>query len=155
MSISQMLTEIDGLQSLHNVIVIGATNRPDMLDPALLRPGRFDRVVKIPLPDLESRKQILKIHTEKKPLADDVNIDDLAKRTDGYSGADLSSLVNEAVMLTIRKLVSSDKDISSEVLKKEKIKMEMFSQAMSKVRPLTRTELGKSDKIANDFIYVR
>ncbi len=153
--ISQMLTEIDGLQSLHNVVVIAATNRPDMLDPALLRPGRFDRLVKIPTPDIEGRKQVLRIHTAKKPLASDVDIDELARKTDGYSGADLAALANEAVMLTIRSLVSKKKDLTAEDINKEKVPMKFFIQALDKVKPMTRTDLGKFPKVANDYVYVR
>jgi transitional endoplasmic reticulum ATPase len=153
--ISQLLTEIDGLQSLHNVVVIAATNRPDMLDPALLRPGRFDRLVRIAAPNLEGRKQILHIHTAKKPLAADVDIDDLARRTDGYSGADLAALTNEAVMLSIRALVSKKKEVTPEELKEERISMTFFNQALEKVKPVSRTELGKLPKIAEDYIYVR
>jgi transitional endoplasmic reticulum ATPase len=153
--ISQMLTEIDGLQSLHNVVVIAATNRPDMLDPALLRPGRFDRLVRIPAPDLEGRKQILRIHTAKKPLAGDVDIDDLARRTDGYSGADLAALTNEAVMLSIRALVAKNKEITPEQLKEAKISMAFFNQALEKVKPVSRSDLGRYPKVAEDYVYVR
>jgi len=152
--ISQMLTEIDGLQSLHNVVVIAATNRPDMLDPALLRPGRFDRLVRIAAPDLEGRKQILRIHTAKKPLAADVDLDELARRTDGYSGADLAALANEAVMLTIRKVVAAG-ETSPEQLAKQKITMATFIEALNKVKPVTRTDLGKFEKVAEDYVYVR
>jgi len=92
--ISQILTELDGLEELKDVVVIGATNRIDIVDTALLRPGRFDKLLKVPVPDLDARKQILKIHLEKKPLADDVKIDELADKTEGYSGADLAALAN-------------------------------------------------------------
>ncbi|MBI0584832.1 MAG: CDC48 family AAA ATPase [Methanomassiliicoccus sp.] len=153
--ISQMLTEIDGLQSLHNVVVIAATNRPDMLDPALLRPGRFDRLVRISTPDLEGRKQVLRIHTAQKPLAQDVELDDLARRTDGYSGADLAALTNEAVMLAIRALVAKNKDVTDEELNEAKISMIHFTQAMEKVKPVSRTDLGRYPKVADDYIYVR
>jgi len=153
--ISQMLTEIDGLQSLHNVVIIAATNRPDMLDPALLRPGRFDRLVSIPAPDLEGRKQILRIHTAHKPLAKDVDLDELAKRTDGYTGADLAALTNEAVMLTIRSLVAKDKEMSPEEIKEQKISMAFFNQALEKVKPMSRTDLGKLPRIREDYVYVR
>ena len=153
--ISQMLTEIDGLQSLHNVVVIAATNRPDMLDPALLRPGRFDRLVRIPTPDLEGRKQVLRIHTAKKPLAEDVDLDDLARRTDGYSGADLAALTNEAVMLSIRALVSKNKEITPDQLNEAKISMAFFNQALEKVKPVSRSDLGRYPKVAEDYVYVR
>jgi transitional endoplasmic reticulum ATPase len=153
--ISQMLAEMDGLESLHNVVVIAATNRPDMLDPALLRPGRFDRLVKIQAPDLEARKQILRVHMKGKPLAPDVDVDEIAKRTDGYTGADLSAVVNEAIMLTIRKMVAKGKDLKSDSLKKEKVPMECFNEALQKTRPVSRGELNKYERIVKDFEYVR
>ena len=92
--ISQLLTELDGLEILTNVIVIGATNRPGIIDQALLRLGRFDRLLYVPQPDIDSRMQIIKIHTKKKPLTDDVKIEELAKHTDGYTGADIASLIS-------------------------------------------------------------
>ncbi len=153
--ISQMLTEMDGLESLHNVVVIAATNRPDMLDPALLRPGRFDRLVKIEAPDLEARKQILRVHMKGKPLAPDVEVDEIAKRTDGFTGADLAAVVNEAIMLTIRKIVAKGKDLKSDSLKKEKVPMASFTEALQKVRPVSRGELNKYERIVKDFEYVR
>jgi transitional endoplasmic reticulum ATPase len=153
--ISQLLTEMDGLESLHNVVVIAATNRPDMIDPALLRPGRFDRLVHISMPDLEGRKKILGIHMKKKPLAEDVDIADIAKRTEGYSGADLSALANEAVMLAIRGIVAKGGDLSQESLQREKVSMKNFLDAMEKVRPTSRTDLTRYDKIIKDFEYVR
>jgi transitional endoplasmic reticulum ATPase len=153
--ISQLLTEMDGLESLHNVVVIAATNRPDMLDSALLRPGRFDRLVKIGAPDLEARKQILKVHAKNKPLAADVDLDDLARRTDGYTGADLAAMVNEATMLAIRRLVSKNKELKPEAFKKEKIGMQSFNEALAKVKPVARTDLSKYEKIVKDFEYVR
>jgi transitional endoplasmic reticulum ATPase len=104
--ISQMLTELDGLEVLTNVVVIAATNRPDIIDSALLRPGRFDRLLYVPPPDYESRKQIILIHTKKKPLADDINIDNLASKTDGYTGADIAAVASAAVMLALREHIS-------------------------------------------------
>ena len=153
--ISQLLTEMDGLESLHNVVVIAASNRPDMIDPALMRPGRFDRLVHIPMPDLEGRKKILEIHLKNKPLAKDVDVADLAKRTDGYSGADLSALVNEGIMLAIRAVVAKGGDLSKDSLQKERVNMKAFLEAMEKVRPTSRTDLTKYDKIMKDFEYIR
>jgi transitional endoplasmic reticulum ATPase len=153
--ISQMLTEMDGLESLHNVIIIGASNRPDMLDPALLRPGRFDRMIKIGTPDLAARKEILKVHAKGKPLAADVDLNEIAKRTDGYTGADLAAVVNEATMSTIRRIVAKNKEISSEALKKEKVDMSCFNEALIKIKPVSRGELSRYEKIVKDFEYVR
>src|SRR2546427_24699 len=98
--ISQILTEMDGVEELHNVTVIAATNRPDLVDPALLRPGRFDRLVYIPPPDLEAREAILAIHTKGKPLAPDVNLDEIAARTENYTGAEIAAVCNRAAMLS-------------------------------------------------------
>ncbi len=98
-TLNQLLVEMDGFESNEGVILISATNRPDVLDPALLRPGRFDRQVVVPLPDIAGREKILKVHMRKTPIADDVNVRALAKGTPGFSGADLENLVNEAALL--------------------------------------------------------
>ncbi len=100
--VNTLLAEMDGLQNLKDVVVIAATNRPDMLDPALLRPGRFDKVVEVPAPDEATRLAILKVHTAKMPLTKDVDLKALAKKTDGYSGADLEALCREAGMTALR-----------------------------------------------------
>ncbi len=101
-TLNQILVEMDGFDPHEKVIVLAATNRPDVLDPALLRPGRFDRRVVIDLPDRKDREEILKIHSKKKPFADDVNLTVIAERTPGFSGADLQSLMNEGAILTAR-----------------------------------------------------
>ncbi|MDP6459497.1 MAG: AAA family ATPase, partial [Candidatus Hydrothermarchaeota archaeon] len=140
--ISQLLTELDGLEELQGVVIIAATNRPDILDTALLRPGRFDRLLEVPSPDLEARKAIFKIHTEKKPLAGDVSIDVLAGKTEGYTGADIAAVCNEAVMLAIREYLKGEGKLEKQVLKKHlKLKMRYFKEAFSKVRPISKREL--------------
>lgn len=101
-TLNQILVEMDGFEATTNIIVIAATNRPDILDPALLRPGRFDRRVTLDLPDIEGRKAILKVHAAGKPLSPEVTLDTVAKETPGFSGADLSNLVNEAAILAAR-----------------------------------------------------
>ena len=101
-TLNQILVEMDGFESNTNIIVVAATNRPDILDPALLRPGRFDRRVTLDLPDLEGRKAILRVHASGKPLAPEITLDTVAKETPGFSGADLSNLVNEAAILAAR-----------------------------------------------------
>jgi len=101
--ISQLLTEIDGLLSLQNVVVLAATNRPDIIDPAVLRPGRFDRRVYVPPPDTEARLRILEIKTKDMPLNEDVHLETLARRMDGYSGADIDSVVREAGLYALRR----------------------------------------------------
>jgi len=101
-TLNQILVEMDGFEPTNNVIVIAATNRPDVLDPALLRPGRFDRQVVIDLPDIKDREEILQVHSRKKPLAKEVNLRRIAERTPGFSGADLANLLNEAAILAAR-----------------------------------------------------
>ena len=151
--ISQMLTELDGLEVLTNVVVIAATNRPDIIDSALLRPGRFDRLLYVPPPDYESRKQIILIHTKKKPLADDINIDNLASKTDGYTGADIAAVASAAVMLALREHISKyGKPQEAESHAKElKIHMRHFEDAMKKVRPLSSQELDMYKMISERF----
>ena len=106
-TLNQILVEMDGFETNTNIIVVAATNRPDILDPALLRPGRFDRRVTLDLPDVVGRQAILKVHAAGKPIAPEVKLDTLAKETPGFSGADLSNLVNEAALLAARKNLKS------------------------------------------------
>jgi len=119
-TLNQLLVEMDGFESNEGVILISATNRPDILDPALMRPGRFDRQVVVPVPDLKGREGILKVHSRKTPLADDVDLAVLARGTPGLSGADLENMVNEAALLAAR----SDKDL---------LEMADFEEAKDKV----------------------
>jgi len=135
--ISQILTELDGLEELKDVVVIGATNRLDIVDPALLRPGRFDRLLNVPVPDLEARKDILKINLEKKHLTNDVKIDVLAEKTEGYSGADLAALANTTAMLVIKEHITKSKTIekAKENLKDLKISMKDFEKTLEKMKP--------------------
>ena len=151
--ISQLLTELDGLEVLSNVIIIAATNRPDIIDAALLRPGRFDRLLYVAPPDKESRIQIFKIHTSKKPLADDVKIETLAAHTEGYTGADIAALASAAVMLALRGHIEKYKDPKkAESAKKElKINMKNFEEAMKKIRPLSKHEIETYRSIAERF----
>ncbi len=107
--ITQLLAELDGIERLENVVVIGATNRPDILDPALLRPGRFDRLVYVPPPDFHARLEIFKIHTRNMPLAEDVNLEELARMTEGYAGSDIESLCREAALMALREDINAAK----------------------------------------------
>src|SRR4029077_13629988 len=100
---NQLLVEMDGFESNEGIILIAATNRPDVLDPALLRPGRFDRQVVVPNPDVNGRERILRVHMKNVPLAADVDVKIIARGTPGFSGADLSNLVNEAALMAARK----------------------------------------------------
>ena len=106
--VNQILTSIDGLESMDGVVVLGATNKPDMLDPALLRPGRFDRLLLTPAPDRQSRVEIFKIHTKDMPLAKSVSLDELSEKTEGFSGADIEGVCREAAMLALREDIKSN-----------------------------------------------
>jgi transitional endoplasmic reticulum ATPase len=151
--ISQLLTELDGLEVLSNVIIIAATNRPDIIDAALLRPGRFDRLLYVPPPDKESRIKIFKIHTSKKPLADDVKIEALAAHTEGYTGADIAALASAAVMLALREHIEKYKDPKKAESAKTELKLHMkhFEEAMKKIRPLSKHEIETYRSIAERF----
>jgi transitional endoplasmic reticulum ATPase len=140
--LNQMLAEMDGLEDLTNVLVIGATNRPDMLDPALLRPGRFDKVLLVGAPEENGRLAILKIHTKKMPLAKDVNLEEIAKKTEGYTGADLEALTREAAMIALRE----NKD-AKYVSKKH------FDEALEKIKPsVSKTLIELYKKIEENFL---
>ncbi|MDD5959814.1 CDC48 family AAA ATPase [Methanobrevibacter wolinii] len=122
--VNQLLTEIDGMEDLHDVAIIAATNRPDIIDPGLMRPGRFDRHIKVDTPNEESRLAIFKVHADKMPLADDVDLGKLAKHTEGYVGADIEAVCREAAMLTLRENMDA-----------KEIHMKAFNKAMDKVKP--------------------
>ncbi|MEM0022057.1 MAG: CDC48 family AAA ATPase [Archaeoglobaceae archaeon] len=122
--LNQLLIEMDGLEELQGVVVIAATNRPDILDPALLRPGRFDRLVYVRPPDKKSRLAIFKIHTRNMPLAEDVDLNELAEMTEGYVGADIEAICREAVMLALRENPNA-----------EKVEMRHFYDAIKKIKP--------------------
>ena len=139
--VNQLLTELDGLEEMENVMVIGATNRPDMIDPALLRSGRFDRLVMIGEPDVDGRERILEIHTEDTPLAADVTLREIAEITDGYVGSDLESITREAAIEALRE--DEEADI---------VEMRHFRQAMENVRPtITDDILDYYEQIEEEF----
>jgi len=129
--VSQLLTEIDGLEELHDVLVIGATNRLDLIDSALLRPGRFDRMLAVPLPDARGRENIFKIHTRKKPLANEIDFARLVDLTDGFSGAEIEGVCNRAAMSAIRRYINK----GEKSVKSIKITQEDFENAIEKLRP--------------------
>jgi transitional endoplasmic reticulum ATPase len=129
--VSQILTEIDGLEELHNVLIIGATNRLDIVDEALLRPGRFDRIIEVPNPDAKGRQHIFEIHTKKKPLANDVKISKLVELTDGFSGAEIAAVANRAAIVALKRYVSG----KSQNIKEIKITQQDLIDAVDKVRP--------------------
>ncbi|UCG04261.1 MAG: CDC48 family AAA ATPase [Candidatus Heimdallarchaeota archaeon] len=136
--ISQFLTELDGLEELKGVVVIAATNRPDMIDPALLRPGRFDKIITIGLPDQTARLEILKIHTREVPLAADTDLDALSKKTENFSGADLAGLCHEAVLNAIEDHLPSIKE-KDEDFSGYKVSARHFEEAYDKILGTRKT----------------
>ena len=129
--VSQILTEIDGLEELNDVLIIGATNRLDIVDEALLRPGRFDRIIEVPKPDSKGRLHILEIHTKKKPLDKDVDLAKIVELTDGFSGAELAAICNRAAVAALRRHLSG----KTSSLKEIKITQQDLVEASSKVKP--------------------
>ncbi len=148
--VSQLLTEMSGIEELEGVVVIAATNRPDIIDSALLRPGRFDRLIYVPAPDRETRKKILEVHTRSVPVKG-ISIDKLAEKTEGYSGADLEAVVREAAMEALRESMNA-KEVSAkhfeEALKKVKpsITKDMFVQYQKAVDDLKKSKLEEEEK---------
>ena len=148
--VSQLLTELDGLEELQRVFVLAASNRPDIVDPALLRPGRFDRVLKVPAPDKKARLEILKLHTARNPLAQDVDLERIADRTDGYTGADLAGVTSTAVMIAIEEHVGKYKT-ADEVAKHAgeiKVTAKNFDKALEKAKPSSQETKKDYAKIA-------
>ncbi len=140
--LNQLLAEMDGLEDLKDILVIGATNRPDMLDTALLRPGRFDKILLVNAPEEEGRLNILKIHTSKMPLAKDVDLNEFAKETAGYTGADLEAVVREAAYFALRE------DMNSKLVKRKN-----FTEAMKKVKPsVNKSTIDLYKKIEETYL---
>ncbi len=125
--VNQLLTELDGIEELEKVVVIAATNRLDMVDPALLRPGRFDRIIEIPMPDEKARLEIFKVHTRKMPLSKDVKLEELAKETEGFTGADIEAVCREAAMNALREAKAKGKEV-------KEVKKKHFEEAIKKVK---------------------
>ncbi|WP_243676119.1 AAA family ATPase, partial [Vulcanisaeta distributa] len=151
--VNQLLAEMDGIAPLKNVVVIAATNRADIIDPALLRPGRFDRIVYVPPPDEDARFEILKVHIRGGlKLADDIKdgnykyLKDLARRTEGYTGADLAALVREAAMLALRETIRSN---TSQV---KPVGIEHFEEALKVVPPsLAKQDIARFEEMARNL----
>ncbi|MCL4404477.1 AAA family ATPase, partial [Candidatus Marsarchaeota archaeon] len=135
--VDTLLTELDGLGGLKNVIVIAATNRPDIIDPALLRPGRFDKIIEIPMPDEEARLAILNVYIKRMPVAKDVNVHELAKATEGYTGAEIENLTREAGMNAIR-------------ANRNEVTAKDFEQALREIKPSVPKELAERIKRFKD-----
>ena len=146
--VSQILTEIDGLEELHDVLIVGATNRLDIVDDALLRPGRFDRIIRVPNPDAKSREKIFKIHTRKKPLATDINLLEIIDRTEGFSGAEIESVANRAAITAFKRHVESNSKDHKEI----KITQQDVIDAIGKVKPnfATKQSSAKTSKGISD-----
>ena len=149
--VSQLLTELDGMENMHGVVVLAATNRADMIDPALLRPGRFDKIIQIPLPDKDSRKKILEITAREIPTVTDestsqrIDYDKLSEMTDGLSGADVAAVANTAVSLVIHEFLDKNPDVK-DVEKQSmdvKVTMEHFEKSVKKVREQKELKLGE------------
>ena len=166
--VSQLLTELDGMENMHGVVVLAATNRADMIDPALLRPGRFDKIIQIPLPDKDGRKMVIEIHSKDIPLADNnspdkIDFDKIAELTDGLSSADVASIANTAVSLVVHEHLDNaipDKDLSDEETKKfvdeiekkatdAKVTMKHFEEAVRKVRE--QKDLKMNEKLVASY----
>ena len=130
--VNQLLTEMDGLEAMNDVVIIAATNRPDIMDPALMRPGRFDRIILTPVPDKKARTEIFKVHTSLMPLKG-VDIEELSAKTENYVGADIEAICKEAAIIALR-----------EDMKATEIKMKHFEKAMDKVRPSVTKEVEKT-----------
>jgi transitional endoplasmic reticulum ATPase len=140
--LNQLLAEMDGIEENSDVVVLAATNRPDILDPAILRPGRFDRILLVGPTDKKGRLEIFKIHTKGMPLAKDVDIDELAEKTDGYVGSDIDGLCREAAMLALRKNIDA-----------KQVSKENFEEAMNKVKAsITKADIEKYKKIEENYL---
>ncbi|MFX1512393.1 MAG: CDC48 family AAA ATPase [Promethearchaeota archaeon] len=158
--ISTLLTEMDGLEELRDVVIIGATNRPDIIDPALLRPGRFDRLIYVPLPDQITRKKVFTVHLRDKPIGEDVNLKKLVQLTEGYSGADIYAIIKEATMLAIREFIftyldHADPQVSIraqlQTTKGFQITWSHFTDALTKVKPLEDRNVSLYSEIFENF----
>ena len=152
--VSQILTEIDGVEELKDVVVIAATNRPDIIDPALLRPGRFDRLIYVKPPDKEGRRKIFEIHILGKPLADDVDLNLLADLTDGYVGADIDAICREASILALRTVIKPDmtRDEMKALANEVRISMTHFRKAIARIKPTTsRSAMNLYEKAAEAY----
>ncbi len=149
--ISQLLTEMDGVETLRDVLVLGATNRKDLIDVALLRPGRFDKIISIPLPDEKTREEIFNIHSKGKPLAKNVNLISFAKKTKGFSGADIQAICEEAAKLAIREFVKKRKESEVEKEVKEfKIEPKHFEKAFEEVKSKKEKEEKREVRVVRE-----
>jgi len=151
--VSQLLTELDGLEELEDVVVVATTNRPDLIDSALLRPGRLDRHIHVPVPDEDGRRKIFEVHTRDKPLADDVDLDRLARKTDGYVGADIEAVAREASMAATREFINSvDPEDAVGSAGNVRVTMDHFEHALEEVTASVDAETREQyDDIESEF----
>ena len=146
--VSQILTEIDGLEELHDVLIVGATNRLDIVDDALLRPGRFDRIINVPNPDAKGREKIFKIHTRKKPLDSSVQVSEIVERTEGFSGAEIESIANRAAIKALKRYVEG----KSQNFKEIKINQEDLLEAIKKIGPKSQPKTQLEVKTEKEIL---
>jgi len=150
--VSQILTELDGVVELKDVVVLAATNRPDLVDPSLLRPGRFDRLIKIQIPDREAREKIFEIHLSEMPLADDVSVTALAEMTDGWAGADIETLCREAGMIALRENITPGMRREDLILDRVLVEERHFQDAFARVKPhLTPEMVADYQRLMKEF----
>ncbi|MEM5813133.1 MAG: CDC48 family AAA ATPase [Candidatus Aenigmatarchaeota archaeon] len=154
--VSQLLTLMSGVEELKDVFVIATTNRPDIIDPALLRPGRFDKQILIPVPDKEGRKEILKVHTRNMPLASDVNLDEIAEKTEGFSGADIEALCREAALNALRKDINAKEVTKQDFEEALKVITPSVSKEMNKLyeRILKERKRSQAEETKKEIVYV-
>jgi transitional endoplasmic reticulum ATPase len=146
--VSQLLTEMDGMQAIHGVVVLAATNRVDMIDMALLRPGRFDKIVFVPKPDLKTRQKILEIHTKDRPLGGDIDLMRIAEITEGFSGADVSAVANTAVSLVLHEYLAkySTPEEAAKHSSEALVSMQHFEESVKKIR--IQREMKPGEKLS-------
>jgi transitional endoplasmic reticulum ATPase len=149
--VSQLLTELDGIQALQGVVVLAATNRIDMVDPALLRPGRFDKIIGIPLPDKDARMQVLQIYLKGKPISKDVEVRRLVEMTEGFNGADLAALVNTALSIVLQAYIARypKPEDAKKHLDEAIVTYEHFQEAAKKVK--SSRESNPMERVAVPF----
>ncbi|HZC49316.1 MAG TPA: AAA family ATPase, partial [Nitrososphaeraceae archaeon] len=144
--VSQLLTEMDGIQEMHGVVIIAATNRIDMIDTAFLRPGRFDKIIYVPNPDMKTREKILEIHTKGKPISRDIDTKKIADKTEGFSGADVSAIVNTAISLVLHEYLQRypSPEEAAKNTSKAIVSMQHFEDAVKKIKTQRETKPGET-----------
>jgi transitional endoplasmic reticulum ATPase len=149
--VSQLLTEMDGIDEMRGVVVLAATNRADMIDPALLRPGRFDKIIYVPNPDIKTREKILELNIQGKPIGNDLNLKRIAELTDGFSGADVAAVVNTAISLVLHEYIAKypNPEEASKHTMEASVTMRNFEDAVRKVRTQRDMKPGMKDTLVH------